>query len=87
MIRCERLRGCEAVIARLEGALADADNEIVLTSVVEERMRGLVSRVQANEHRQEIRVAASDKRSPLRLETQKARLQVVRRAVSFPEAL
>jgi uncharacterized coiled-coil protein SlyX len=59
----ERLAGYEAVIARLEGALAEAHNEIELTRAVEERMRGLVSRVQANEHRQEIRVGTLPTRS------------------------
>ena len=53
----KRLRDFESVMARLESALSDAYDEIVLTSAAEERMRGLVSRVQANERHREIRVS------------------------------
>ena len=67
MAMSERLQGCEAVIARLEIALADAHDEIELTRVVEKRMRGLVSRVEANERLEEIRVATLPPRPSSRL--------------------
>ena len=60
----ERLRDFESVMARLESALSDAYDEIVLTSAAEERMRGLVSRVQANERHRESRVSTVSHAGP-----------------------
>ena len=37
---------CESVLARLDAALAFADEEIECTSAAEQQMRGLVSRLQ-----------------------------------------
>jgi hypothetical protein len=60
----QRLLVCESVLARLDAALAFADEEIECTSAAEQQMRGLVSRLQAENERADYHIRPVSRTDP-----------------------